>query len=249
VVHVGAEVAAAANPLSILAAVALHQVPDGILEVGVVQRVELRQSVAQALRPHRLPPGALLAVVEPAGVGEDQDGGEDPPVGQQPVDHHRHQADTGRRHRGEDEQLRVALLVSSAGPSAASPHRPPPGHRSHRIGYWTVVCGRGVLPSPVEMSLLPGPTTAKATTAKIVVSRLASGAHRACPLTGVPSERRYGLTHGIQASLSSQLPAHRPILTGGTDNTSAHHHTERSRKRRTAQVRHSAWPCLMLRPP
>jgi hypothetical protein len=247
VVHVGAEVAAAANPLSILAAVALHQVPDGILEVGVVQRVELRQSVAQALRPHRLPPGALLAVVEPAGVGEDQDGGEDPPVGQQPVDHHRHQADTGRRHRGEDEQLRVALLVSSAGPSAASPHRPPPGHRSHRIGYdtvgrgcgaraagawshrigyWTVVCGRGVLPSPAEMSLLPGPTTAKATTAKIVVSRLASGAHRACPRTGVPSERRYGLTHGIQASPSSQLPAHWPILTGNTDNMSAHHHTE-----------------------
>lgn len=61
------QVATAADPPGVLVAVALHQGAYGVLEAAVMQRVELRQSVTQDLRPHRLPPGLLLPVVKPVG--------------------------------------------------------------------------------------------------------------------------------------------------------------------------------------
>jgi len=227
----------------------VHQLSDRIPEAAAVQRVQLRQTVAQAPSPYCLPLRALLPVVEPARAreyGERQGDDEDPPVGEQPVDQHHHEPDAGRGRHGEGEQLGAALLLPAGGAPVASPDgRSPAGHRYDRIGYdtvgrgrgarsagapsnWTghctVLCGRRVFPSPAQMLLLPMPTTAKATTAKIIASRLAPGAHHECPRTGVPPECAYGRTQGMQASPSSQLPPRRDVLTAPTDKASAHQH-------------------------
>lgn len=76
--HIGAEVSAAPDAERVLAAVAAHQVPYGVLEPGVVQGVQLGQLVPQSLRADRLPPGVLPPLVEQAGAGQQRDRGESP---------------------------------------------------------------------------------------------------------------------------------------------------------------------------
>ncbi|GAA2426546.1 hypothetical protein GCM10010255_81130 [Streptomyces coeruleofuscus] len=80
--HVRAQVAASADPLGVPAAVPAHQVPYRLFELGVVQRVQLLQPVAQTLRTDSFPSGLLLPVAGARQHGEHQCDEEHPPVGQ-----------------------------------------------------------------------------------------------------------------------------------------------------------------------
>ncbi|MFB7052750.1 hypothetical protein ACFCXT_06355 [Streptomyces vinaceus] len=55
----------AADLLGVGAAVAVHEVPYGELEVVVVEAVEVLDGVAQALSPDLVPSGSLLAPAQP----------------------------------------------------------------------------------------------------------------------------------------------------------------------------------------
>lgn len=143
-VHIGAHIPTAADADRVAAAVTAHQVSHRVLEAGVVQGVQLGQSVPQALRTDRFPPRPLLSLVEPAAAGqhrEHADGGQDPPVSLQPVDDGHHQGRrSGPRLRGSRSagRLRAVAACAASGylaaPAGASASPSLSGHAGSSAG-------------------------------------------------------------------------------------------------------------------
>lgn len=124
---VRAVVAPAADLLRVGAAVAVHEVPYGELEVIVVEAVEVFDGVAQALGPDLVPSRGLPAPAHPQcarGTGCEEAEYQDPGMGSEPR-HHCHDETEGHEADQADEPqlLRAAGLPAPRCAGAPAPLR------------------------------------------------------------------------------------------------------------------------------
>lgn len=140
---VGAVVTASADLPGVRAAVAAHQITNGVLELGAVEAVEVLDRRPQALCANSFPTRGFLPPVQPERTGgrrDPQPQKDDPGVRGQPR-HQRHdQAHGHQRHACEEPGVDLALGPATA-PGRAAAHRPLSAV-GKTMGYETVGAGR-----------------------------------------------------------------------------------------------------------
>jgi hypothetical protein len=129
---VGAVVVGTADLAGVPAAVAVHQVTYGMLELAVVEGVELREDIAKAVQPDCVQLGLAPPPVRPYAAGRSgQDGGDgqDPHVVGHPAQHQ----DSHRQ----DEEAGEKSFATQVSPAAAASRGAPTGRwtAAHRLEF------------------------------------------------------------------------------------------------------------------
>ncbi len=143
--HVRPEIPLSADLDGVGAAISVHQVPDGVFELPVGQRVQLGQPVAQSACLGAFPLRALDPLLPPTDAAQNSDNGrgqQNPSVCEKPMDHRRHQPEGRCGGEQQADEVLLLLTASTGAPGRAPPGGWPPAHRplpraEMSIGYET----------------------------------------------------------------------------------------------------------------